>query len=167
MDVRQAARDEAARRLYLEETPGSPPLLAALSAPVEQIVLEGGRATGVRVGGETLPADVVISTVTTSRFRQLARGLDGEYVRRLERIPTIGIFCLFLRLREPVTLAPLAESVHPLVLTLDRKGYGGPFAFTVRIEDADHTYQLSRTVEFMGPDAKLLEEEDRENGIKR
>jgi protoporphyrinogen oxidase len=74
-----------------------------LSAPVEQIVLEGGRATGVRVGGETLPADVVISTVTTSRFRQLARGLDGDYVRRLERIPTIGIFCLFLRLREPVT----------------------------------------------------------------
>ena len=28
-----------------------------LNAPVEQIVLEGGRATGVRVGGETLPAD--------------------------------------------------------------------------------------------------------------
>jgi protoporphyrinogen oxidase len=74
-----------------------------LSAPVEQIVLENGRATGVRVGGETLPADVVVSTVTTSRFRQLARGLDGDYVRRLERIPTIGIFCLFLRLRERVT----------------------------------------------------------------
>jgi protoporphyrinogen oxidase len=74
-----------------------------LAAPVEQIVLEGGRATGVRVGGETLPADIVVSTITTSRFRQLARGLDGEYVRRLERIPTIGIFCLFLRLREPVT----------------------------------------------------------------
>jgi protoporphyrinogen oxidase len=74
-----------------------------LGAPVEQIVLEGGRAVGVRVAGETLPADTVISTVTTSRFRQLARGLDGDYVRRLERIPTIGIFCLFLRLREPVT----------------------------------------------------------------
>jgi protoporphyrinogen oxidase len=74
-----------------------------LSAPVEQIVLEGSRAIGVRVGGETLPADVVVSTVTTSRFRQLAQGLDGEYVRRLERIPTIGIFCLFLRLRERVT----------------------------------------------------------------
>ncbi|HEY7509569.1 MAG TPA: NAD(P)/FAD-dependent oxidoreductase [Vicinamibacteria bacterium] len=74
-----------------------------LRAPVEQIVLEGGRTTGVRVGGETLPAEVVVSTITTSRFRQLARGLDGEYVRRLERIPTIGIFCLFLRLSERVT----------------------------------------------------------------
>jgi protoporphyrinogen oxidase len=74
-----------------------------LRAPVEQIVLEDGRATGVRVGGETLAAEAVISTVTTSRFRQLAPGLDGDYVRGLERIPTIGIFCLFLRLRERVT----------------------------------------------------------------
>jgi len=57
----------------------------------------------VRVGGETLPADAVISTITTSRFRALAQGLDGEYMRGLEKIPTIGIFCLFLRLREPVT----------------------------------------------------------------
>lgn len=74
-----------------------------LKAPVERIVFEGGRATGVRVGGETLPAAAVISTITTSRFRQLAQGLGGEYVRLLERIPTIGIFCLFLRLRHPVT----------------------------------------------------------------
>jgi protoporphyrinogen oxidase len=74
-----------------------------MGAEVEQIRIEGGRATGVRVGGETLPAEAVISTVTTSRFRQLATGLDGAYMQGLERIPTIGIFCLFLRLRERVT----------------------------------------------------------------
>ena len=73
------------------------------NAAVEQIVLEGGRATGVRVGGETLPAEAVVSTITTSRFRALASGLEGEYVERLKRIPTIGIFCLFLRLDRPVT----------------------------------------------------------------
>jgi protoporphyrinogen oxidase len=72
-------------------------------APVEQIVIEGGRVTGVRVGGETLPADIVISTITTSRFRQLASGLEGDYIEKLKRIPTIGIFCLFLRLSRPVT----------------------------------------------------------------
>ena len=74
-----------------------------LRAAVEQIVIQGGRAMGVRVNGETLAADAVVSTVTTSRFRTLAQGLDGPYVRALERIPTIGIFCLFLRLREQVT----------------------------------------------------------------
>jgi protoporphyrinogen oxidase len=74
-----------------------------LGALVERIRIEGGRATGVRVGGETIPAEAVISTATTSRFRQMAPDLDGPYVEGLRRIPTIGIFCLFLRLARPVT----------------------------------------------------------------
>ena len=74
-----------------------------LGAAVETIRIEGGRATGVRVNGETMPADAVISTATTSRFRQMAPELDGPYVEGLRRIPTIGIFCLFLRLARPVT----------------------------------------------------------------
>jgi protoporphyrinogen oxidase len=99
---------------YLEG--GSPAVLDALAkdferrggrihlkANVEQILFEGNRASGVRVGGETLPADAVISTVTTSRFRELARSLEGVFMERLARIPTIGIFCLFLRLSRSVT----------------------------------------------------------------
>ena len=75
-----------------------------VNAPVEQIVIEGGSVRGVRAFGETLPADVVVSTVTTSRFRQLtADGLSGPYREGLEKIPTIGIFCLFLRLSRAVT----------------------------------------------------------------
>ena len=73
------------------------------NAAVEQIVMQGGRAVGVRVDGERVPADVVISTVTIPRFRALAAELPADYLDRLARIPTIGIFCLFLRLREPVT----------------------------------------------------------------
>jgi hypothetical protein len=67
----------------------------------------------------------------------------------------------------PVTLPAMGEQVSPLVLTVDRKTYPGPFHFTVVVQDAAGTYQLSRAVEFMGPEPKLLEEEDRENGIKR
>jgi protoporphyrinogen oxidase len=74
-----------------------------IGAPVEQIVLDEGRAVGVRVGGQLLPADVVVSTITTSRFRQLTPQLGGEYMEKLARIPTIGIFCLFLRLSRQVT----------------------------------------------------------------
>jgi polyferredoxin len=70
-------------------------------------------------------------------------------------------------LREPVTVGPLAESTTPLVLTVNRKDYAGPFHFTIRVEDAARTYQLSRAVEFMGPDPKLLQEEDREKGVTR
>ena len=67
----------------------------------------------------------------------------------------------------PVTLAPLAESVSPLILLAERKNYPGPFKFTVKVTDAGHTFTLAREVEFIGPDARLLEEEDHENGIKR
>jgi protoporphyrinogen oxidase len=74
-----------------------------LKADVQGIVFQDGRARGVRVGGETLEADAVVSTVTPHRFLQLAPSLDGSYVEGLRRIPTIGIFCLFLRLSERVT----------------------------------------------------------------
>jgi protoporphyrinogen oxidase len=74
-----------------------------LNAPVERILVKDGHVAGVRVAGENLGADAVISTVTTSRFREMLPDLDEAYAERLRRIPTIGIFCLFLRLEKPMT----------------------------------------------------------------
>jgi protoporphyrinogen oxidase len=75
-----------------------------LRAPVEQILIADGQVRGVRVGGETVAADLVVSTITTSRFRQLTTdGLRGPFADALARIPTIGIFCLLLRLQRAVT----------------------------------------------------------------
>jgi len=62
----------------------------------------------------------------------------------------------------PVTLEPLGESVSPLILLADRKDYTGPFKFTVLVQDAGRAFTLTREVEFMGPDARLLREEEEE-----
>ena len=62
----------------------------------------------------------------------------------------------------PVTLAPMAEQVSPLVLSVSRKDYPGPFHFTVRVQDAARTWELSRVVEFIGPEPRLLREEEEE-----
>ncbi|MBI2497044.1 MAG: 4Fe-4S binding protein [Opitutae bacterium] len=62
----------------------------------------------------------------------------------------------------PVTLEPLGESVSPLVLLAEREDYQGPFKFTVLVQDASRAFTLSREVEFMGPDARLLREEEEE-----
>jgi cytochrome c oxidase accessory protein FixG len=62
----------------------------------------------------------------------------------------------------PVTLAPMAELVSPLVLLSDREHYNGPFKFTVKVTDAARTFALTREVEFMGPDPRLLHEDDEE-----
>lgn len=67
----------------------------------------------------------------------------------------------------PVTLAPMAEQVSPLVMVADRKNYTGPFKATVVVQDEGKTFTLSRVIEFLGPDARLLLQEDAERGIKR
>jgi cytochrome c oxidase accessory protein FixG len=67
----------------------------------------------------------------------------------------------------PVTVGPLAEQVSPLVLVFDRKDYRGPFKATLVVRDEAGSFTLSRPIEFLGPDARLLEEEDRQKGIKR
>ena len=67
----------------------------------------------------------------------------------------------------PLAVDPMGEQVHPLVLTASRAHYPGPFHFKVRVRDSTGRFDASREVEFLGPEAKLLEEEDHEKGIKR
>ena len=66
-----------------------------------------------------------------------------------------------------VTVPALGEQVSPLVLVMNRRDYTGAFFLTVTVRDAARSFTLARTVEFLGPDRKLLEDEDREKGIKR
>ncbi len=66
-----------------------------------------------------------------------------------------------------VTIPALDEQVSPLVLTIERKNYTGPFHFTVKIQDPGRTYTLSRVVEFMGPEPHLLREEEAEREHER
>jgi cytochrome c oxidase accessory protein FixG len=68
---------------------------------------------------------------------------------------------------EPVVVGPMAESVAPLVLSVDRKDYTGTFACVVEVQGVDTKFKSVREIEFIGPDARLLVEEDHDKGIKR
>ena len=59
----------------------------------------------------------------------------------------------------PVTLAPLGEQVTPLVLSVTRHHYAGPFKFTVHVRAAAGM-DLKREVQFLGPDPRLLREDE-------
>jgi cytochrome c oxidase accessory protein FixG len=59
-----------------------------------------------------------------------------------------------------VTVSDLGELVQPLILQIPRSSYTGPFRFVVRVQDAAGTFQLERTVEFLGPEARLLGDEE-------
>ena len=54
----------------------------------------------------------------------------------------------------PVTLTPLGEQVTPIVLSVERHHYTGPFKFTVHVRAAAGL-DLKREVEFLGPDPRF------------
>jgi cytochrome c oxidase accessory protein FixG len=65
-----------------------------------------------------------------------------------------------------VEVPALGEIAAPLILQQPRREYGGPFEFTVRIQDQDGSFHLERKVEFLGPEARLLREEEEEEKEK-
>ncbi len=64
---------------------------------------------------------------------------------------------------QPVVVAAMGEEVRPLILQQLRARYTVPFKFIVQLRDRDGKYQLSREVEFLGPEARLLREEEAEH----
>ena len=62
-----------------------------------------------------------------------------------------------------VEVGPLAELLQPLVLVQPRGGYVGKFDFTVSVRDPAGQYTITRRVEFTGPEARLLREEEEKN----
>ena len=61
-----------------------------------------------------------------------------------------------------VEVGAMGELVHPLVLQQPRRSYSGPFHFVVMVRDTAENFQLTRAVEFLGPEARLLREEEEE-----
>ena len=59
-----------------------------------------------------------------------------------------------------VEVEPLGELVQPLILQQPRGVYTGPFHFEVHVADEAHTFDLERDVDFLGPEARLLREEE-------
>ncbi len=74
-----------------------------LSSPVEEIVAEQGRVAGVRVAGEFIPADQVISTMPTPLISRAVPALPDEWKRRYDDILNIGVVCLLFKLKRSVT----------------------------------------------------------------
>ncbi len=70
---------------------------------VEGLWLEGTRCRGIRVGGETRAYDHVISAVPLPVYREWAAQVAPDYARELEAVRFIGVVCMVLRIRRPIT----------------------------------------------------------------
>lgn len=74
-----------------------------LSTPARRVETAAGRVTGVTAGGRVFPADAVISTVPTPLVSRLVPDLPEDWKARYDAIRNIGVVCLILKLKRPVT----------------------------------------------------------------
>jgi len=51
-----------------------------------------------------------------------------------------------------IDIAALSEVAAPLILQQDDKYYKGAFIFNIELEDGNHSFSLTRSTEFLGPD---------------
>ena len=98
------------------------------------------------------------TTVRNQFFVRLVnkRNAPASFVVHINRGPA-GL--RQIGLTTAIAVGPLGEVVQPLVLQQGRADYTGPFYFEVRIEDTARTFHLERSVDFLGPEARLLHEE--------
>ncbi len=61
-----------------------------------------------------------------------------------------------------IEVPALSETATPLVLQQPRHDYTGPFHFRVQVRDERASFHLDRSVEFLGPEARLLHEDEEE-----
>jgi len=107
------------------------------------------------------PYIVDATTVRNQYFVRVVnkRNTPARFVLKLEHTPATMHQSGFAG---AVEVPPLGEIATPLILQLDRGAYTGPFNLTVRVEDESGTFHLERAVEFLGPEARLLREDEAE-----
>ena len=57
---------------------------------------------------------------------------------------------------EAVIVAPMGELLRPLVISVDREGYQGPFAVTATLRCPAASFEAQYEIRFLGPDPSLL-----------
>ncbi len=70
---------------------------------VDEVLMEQGRVTGVRVGDETFAHQTVVSTVPTPYVSGLMPGLPEDIRARFERINNVAVVCVIAKLTRSLT----------------------------------------------------------------
>lgn len=70
---------------------------------VQEIEVREAGVAGISYNGQRQAFDVVISTIPTPAFAAMLNGASPEYLQKIARIDSIGVMCMLLRLKKPLT----------------------------------------------------------------
>jgi protoporphyrinogen oxidase len=99
-----------------------------LRCPVQEIVIERGRAQGIRLDDEVRPFSSVVATLQVPIFQRLIPGADQDYHDYLGKTDYLGIVCPMLVLDRPLT------GIWTLNITDDRIPFTGVIETTSYID---------------------------------
>jgi len=74
-----------------------------LNCPVKSLIGDSGKITGLQLQDRSAEFDGVISTVPAKRLSNLVKPLNEKYGEELSEIKIIGVVCMILKLKKPVT----------------------------------------------------------------
>jgi len=125
--------------------------------PVQEIVIEDGRARGVRVGQAVHPFDAVVGALQVPLFRRLIPGAGEEYRAFLDRTEYLGVVCPLLVLDRPLT------GYWTLNITDDRVPFTGIIETTTYIDpDFVGGHHLVYLPKYTAPGSQWQEASDEE-----
>lgn len=70
---------------------------------IDQVNVDGGRVTGVRVAGVDRDCDAVLSTVPIQYVPAMVPALPAQFAERVSKIENIPVACVILKLRQPLS----------------------------------------------------------------
>jgi protoporphyrinogen oxidase len=74
-----------------------------LRSGIDQVLVEDGKVRGIRVAGQDLPCDAVVSTAPLQYVPGLVPDLPTEFIERIRRIENIPVACVILKLRHALS----------------------------------------------------------------
>lgn len=73
------------------------------SSPVQAVLIEGGRVAGVRVAGQEMEFDAVVSTVAPPVLAGITTGVPAGFERALSGVRYLGVICWVIVSRTPIS----------------------------------------------------------------
>jgi protoporphyrinogen oxidase len=126
-----------------------------VSAPIERILVEAGRAVGVRVGGVDHTYDGVISTLASPVLAGLLPDAPAAFTQKLGKQEYLGVLCPLLILRKrllPFYVLNITDESIPFTAVVE----------TTNLIDPQHVkgYHLVYLPKYIAPDNPMAEWSD-------